>query len=102
RCVDLLLERHAVRVQDVDATRRLIGVAQVGVSNVEAATLVIVPDGIRSTRNRYPPLFSTAGEIERDNCASIARHKCPAALLIEAQAIRPGAAAVEPRNYPPR
>ena len=82
-CRDLFLDPHALRVHYVDDTRRLIEAAQVRDSNVEAAKLVIVPDRVGWACNRYPRLFSTTGEIERNNCASIASHKRPTAFLIE-------------------
>src|SRR5229473_6076448 len=45
-CGNLFLDRHTLRVHHVDDTRCLIDDAQVRDSNVEAAKLVIVPDGI--------------------------------------------------------
>src|SRR6266566_7481859 len=95
---DLFLDRHAVRVHDVDDPRRLIEDAEVRDSNVETAKLVIMPDRVGWACNRYPRLFSTAGEIERDHRASIASHKRPAALLIEVQPMRPRAPDGEPLN----
>ena len=57
-CRDLFLDPHAVRVHDVDDTRRIIDDAQVRDSNIEAAKLVIVPDRVGWPRNRYSRLFS--------------------------------------------
>src|SRR6266702_6617860 len=88
---DLFLDRHAVRVHDVDDTRRLIEDAEVRDSNVEAAKPVIVPDRVGWARNRYPRLFSPRCQIERDHRVSITGHKGPAAILIEVQPMRPRA-----------
>src|SRR6266849_3175888 len=95
---NLLFDRHGPCVDHVDDTRRLIEEAEVRDSNVEAAKLVIVPDRVGWARNRYPRLFSTRGEIERDHRASIAGHKRPAAILIEVQPMRPRAPDGEPLN----
>src|SRR6266567_4851821 len=85
---DLFLDPHAVRVHDVDDTRRIIDDAQVRDSNIEAAKLVIVPDRVGRPRNRYSRLFSPAGEIERHHCPPIAGYKRPAAFLVEVQPMR--------------
>ena len=79
---NLLFDRHTLRVDHVDHTRRLIEDAEVRDSNVEAAKQVIVPDRVGWACNRYPRLFSTRGEIERDQRVSIAGHKRPTAILI--------------------
>src|SRR6266568_8610928 len=93
---NLLLDRHALRVHYVDDTQRLIVDAEVRDSNVEATTLVIVPDRVGWARNRYPRLFSTRGQIECDHRACIAGHKRPTAILIEVQSMRPRAQDGEP------
>src|SRR6266571_2759518 len=93
---NLLLDRHALRVHHVYDTRRLIEDAEVRDSNVEAATLVIVPDRVGWACNRYPRLFSTRGQIECDHRVSIAGHKRPAAILIEIQPMRSRAPDGEP------
>lgn len=64
---NLLLDRHALRVDHVDDTRRLIEDAEVRDSNVEAAKLVIVPGRVGWACNRYPRLFSPRYQIERDH-----------------------------------
>src|SRR5215472_13438757 len=80
-CGDLFLDCHALCVDHLDD-------AEVGYGHIQATKLVIVPDGIWRACNRHPGEFSTAGEIERDDCASIASDKDPAALLIEVQPVR--------------
>src|SRR6266568_6174527 len=97
-CGELVLDRHALSVHYVDDTRRLIEDTEVRDSHIEATKPVIMPDGIWRACNRNPRLFSPAGEIERDNRASIASHKRPAALLIEVQPMRPRAPDGEPLN----